>query len=51
MDKIAEIALGVAALILGAFGLHKISFERGYVHGVEDATQQIDVTLEDDDDA
>lgn len=48
MSDIGMICVTVLALILAGAGLHKIAFERGYVHGYEDATHPITVTVEDD---
>ena len=35
---IVAICFAVAALVAGGYGLGLVMFERGYVHGYEDAT-------------
>ena len=44
---IVAICIAVVAIVLGGYGLALIAFERGYVHGYEDATQGWVFTPED----
>lgn len=37
MDYIVPLAIAVIGLIAGGYGLGLICYERGYVHGYEDA--------------
>ncbi|MHC1785447.1 MAG: hypothetical protein AB9880_00035 [Christensenellales bacterium] len=46
---VLAVASAIVALVLGGYGLHKISFERGYVHGYEDATPPVKVEVDLDD--
>jgi hypothetical protein len=36
----------IFALVLGGFGLGKVMFERGYVHGYEDASHGVTIRPE-----
>ena len=51
MENLLTMAAAVVALVLGGWGLGKVCYERGYVHGYDDAENGngIVLTLEDDD--
>lgn len=44
-------AATVIALVIGAFGLGKVMYERGYVHGFEDGAdmEAVEFTLDEED--
>lgn len=50
MGNIYVICLALAAVVIGGYGLGKVMYERGYVHGYDDAEHkdEMDFTPEDD---
>ncbi len=50
MENLLIMAAAVVALVLGGWGIGKVFYERGYVHGYDDAENGDDIvlTLEDD---
>lgn len=50
MENLLIMAAAVVALVLGGLGLGKVCYERGYVHGYDDAGNGDDIvlTIEDD---
>ena len=50
MENLLTMAAAVVALVLGGYGIGKVCYERGSVHGYDDAENGDDIvlTLEDD---
>jgi len=50
MENLLIMATAVVALVLGGWGIGKVCYERGYVHGFDDAENGDDIvlTIEDD---
>lgn len=49
MTQIVLVCSALIAVVVGAFGLGKVMFEKGYVHGYEAATHPVKVEVDLDD--
>jgi len=45
MENLLIMAAAVVALVLGGWGIGKVCYERGYVHGYDDAENGDDIVL------
>jgi hypothetical protein len=49
MSGVVAVCLAIVAVALLVFGTCRVMYERGYVHGYEDATHPDDVAFKEDD--